>query len=194
MFQEPTPPSPTWLYFRRFLAQPARVASIFASSPKLGRLIARHVRRGDDEYVVELGAGTGAITQEILVSGVPADKLIAVEIDAELAGYLRAAHPEVQVIEQPAQEIADSLPPSAFGRVGTVVCGLPVRLFSAEEQRTIVDITDSLLSPGGRLLVYTHRLSSPLPAAEFGLIGKRVAFTLQNPPPASVWAYERVPA
>lgn len=191
MFQEPSTDSPNWLYFRRFLAQPSRVASIFASSPALGRLVAKHIRRGDDEYVMELGAGTGAITAAILASGIPAERLVAVEIDPELAGFLQSAHPEITVIEGPALEIADALPRAARGSVGTVVCGLPVGAFSLAEQRRLVDLSRSLLRPGGRLLVYTHRLGSPLPAKRLGLTGKRVAFTLQNPPPASVWAYER---
>src|SRR3546814_2237554 len=44
-----------WLYFRRFLKNPVGVASVTPSSPALGRLVAQHVCREDDEYVVEPG-------------------------------------------------------------------------------------------------------------------------------------------
>lgn len=191
MFQEPSTDSPNWLYFRRFLARPARVASIFASSRALGRLIAKNIRRAEDEYVVEMGAGTGAVTQAILSSGVPAEKLIAVEVDPELARFLQSACPDVSVIEAEALGIEDSLPPPVIGAVGTVVCGLPIRFWSLSEQRRFVEVVGTLLGPKGRLLAYTHRLGSPFPATRLGLTGERVGFTLQNPPPASVWSYVR---
>src|SRR3546814_14885407 len=57
-----------WLYFRRFLKNPVGVASVTPSSPALGRLVAQHVCREDDEYVVELGRGTGALTRALLAS------------------------------------------------------------------------------------------------------------------------------
>src|SRR3546814_15819026 len=66
-----------WLYFRRFLKNPVGVASLTPSSPALGRLVAQHVSREDDQYVVELGCGTGAITRALLPGGVPPERLIA---------------------------------------------------------------------------------------------------------------------
>jgi phosphatidylethanolamine/phosphatidyl-N-methylethanolamine N-methyltransferase len=47
----------------------------------------------------------------------------------------------------------------------------------------------ALMPPGHRFLAYTHRPDSPLPRRELGLRGKRLARTLRNLPPASVWAY-----
>ena len=183
------PVSAAGLFLRRFLAQPRRLASVMASSAALGRLVAREVRREPDEVVLELGAGTGAITQALLEAGIPPDKLIAVEIDAELAAFLRRRFPALAVLEADAFDLPKALPPAAAGRIGAVICGLPVSLLPREEQRDLMAKMLSLLPPSRGVLAYSHRLTSPLPAAELGLVGERLAFTLRNLPPASVWGF-----
>ena len=97
--------SPAWLFFRRFLAHPVRLASILESSPALSRLVAGQLTRDADEYVVELGAGTGPITRAFLAAGVPADRLIAVEIDTQMASFLRQQFPGVTVIEDDSDRV-----------------------------------------------------------------------------------------
>ncbi len=178
-----------WLFFSRFLAHPTRLGAVIASSETLGRLIAEQVCRVDGEFVVELGAGTGAVTRAILSSEVPADKLIVVEIDKQMAQYLRSAHPDVLVVEGCAFDILESLPPSVIGRVCAVVCGLPVTLLPLEQQQELAAVMLSLMPEGHCFLVFSYRLTSPLPTRKIGLVGKRLAFTLRNFPPASVWAY-----
>ena len=179
------------LFFRRFLAHPGRVASLFPSSRALSRMIAARVRLADGEYVIELGAGTGTVTHAILSSGVPADRLIVVEIDRVMAQFLRTAYPFVEVLECSAFDIMQSLPRLAIGKIGCVVCGLPVALYPLERQRRLAEIILSLMPRNRPFLVLTHRLASPILAKKMGLIGERVGFTLRNFPPASVWAYGR---
>jgi len=184
--------SPAWLFFRRFLAHPFRLASILESSEALSRLVAERLPCEPGEYVVELGAGTGPVTRALLAAGVPPERLIAVEIDAEMAGFLHQDLPGVTVIEDDALALAQALPPEVLGHVGAVICGVPISLLPAAQQRELVDLMLSLLPPGRPFLAYTHRLTSPLPAAELSLVGERRAFTLLNLPPASVWAYRRL--
>ncbi|MGF1632136.1 MAG: class I SAM-dependent methyltransferase [Kiloniellaceae bacterium] len=182
-----------WLYFRRFLKHPARLASLTPSSPALGRLVAQQVRRHPDEYVVELGCGTGAITRALLASGVPPEKLIAVDLDRELLALLREEFPDISALECNAAEITRHLPPSVVGRVGTVICGIPISLLPRPAQRRIVEEMFALMPSNHRFLAYTHRPISPLPRRELGLEGKCLARTLRNLPPASVWGYLPLP-
>ena len=57
-------------------------------------------------HVVELGAGTGAVTRQLLSYGVAHQELSLLEIDAKLGGHLRRTFPELDVIISPAQELA----------------------------------------------------------------------------------------
>ncbi|MDJ0611473.1 MAG: methyltransferase domain-containing protein [Kiloniellales bacterium] len=183
------PGSASWLHFWRFVTHPNRLASIIPSSRTLSRLVADQVRRAEGEFVVELGAGTGVVTRALLDSGIPASKLIAVEIDAEMARFLRSTYADVSVIEGDALDLGKILPPSVIGNVGTVVCGIPASLLPLEQERELVAGIFSLMPAGRRLLAYSYRLASPLPAEKLGLHGERLAFTLRNIPPISVWGY-----
>jgi len=183
------PPAEGWLYFRRFLKHPARLASLTPSSQALGRAVAQQVRCGNDEYVVELGCGTGAITRALLAAGLPPERLIAVDVDAELLAVLREEFADITVLECDAAELSKHLPPAVVGKVGTVICGIPISLLPRPKQRAMIDEMFALMPPGRRFLAYTHRQSSPLPRRELNLEGERLARTLRNLPPASVWGY-----
>lgn len=182
--------SPKWLFFRRFLAHPGALGSVTPSSEVLGELIARQIRREEDEFVVELGAGTGAVTGAILSAGIPADRLVVVEIDKQMAKLLRKTYPGATVVEGDAFDLKNVLPDSVVGKVGTVICGLPVSTLPLQQQRDLMALILSLMPDGRRFLQYTYRIVSPLPARKIGLCARRLAFTLYNIPPASVWAYE----
>ena len=97
------------LFFRRWLANPLQMGSIIPSSPSLCRRIAAHVRRKEDEVVVELGAGTGVISKALLAAGVPPEKLVVVEIVRDMAEHLRQVLPGVNVIQGDAFDLALSL-------------------------------------------------------------------------------------
>lgn len=190
-----SPTGATGLFFRRFLAQPGKVASLIPSSPAFSRTIARQIRREPDEYVVELGAGTGSVTRAILDAGVPPEKLVLVEIDPEMADFLRHAHPKATVVEGSCFDLAEALPEAvpeaAGGKVGSIVCGVPIALFEPGEQRRLADTMISLMPHGRPFLALTYRWNSPLPHRELDLEGARLGFTPWNVPPASVWGYRR---
>jgi len=176
------------LFLRRWAANPLQMGSIVPSSPALGRRIAALVERGPDEVVVELGAGTGAVSRALLAGGVPPERLVVVEIVPEMARHLARALPGVTVIEGDAFALAEALPAALHGRVGTVVCGIPLVLLPTARQRAFVEAVEAV-APGRGFLLYTYCVTSPLPCRTLGLSGRREGFTPLNLPPASVWRY-----
>lgn len=181
------------LFFRRWLRNPLQMGSIIPSSQSLCRKIAAAVERGPDDYVLELGAGTGVVSAALLASGVPANKLIVVEIVPEMAEYLRQALPGVNVICGDAFDLRHTLPAHLHGRIGTAICGIPLVLLPLERQQAFRDAVESV-APGKGFLLFTYCATSPLPYGKLGLAARRMAFTLANFPPASVWRYRPVEA
>lgn len=179
------------LFFRRWLANPLQMGSIIPSSPSLCRKIAALVRRDSDEVVVELGAGTGVISRALLAAGVPAHRLVVVEIVPDMADHLKRALPGVNVIQGDAFELAKALPASLHGKVGTAICGIPLVMLPIAQQRRFIDAVEAV-APGKGFLLYTYCITSPLPWRKLGLVARREAWTPLNFPPASVWRY--VPA
>jgi phosphatidylethanolamine/phosphatidyl-N-methylethanolamine N-methyltransferase len=176
------------LFFRRWLANPLQMGSVIPSSAALCRRIVRHTRRAADEAVLELGAGTGVVSQALLDGGVPPERLIVVEIVPEMADHLRDVLPGVTVIEGDARELPSLLPRRWHGRIGSVVCGIPLVLLSLAEQRRFIAAIDAV-APGRGFLHYSYCATSPLPWRKHALVPRREAWTPLNFPPASVWRY-----
>ena len=63
------------LFFRQWLRSPKSMGSVIPSSRVLARAVAREVAWQPGQYVVELGGGTGAITQGLIERGIPRDQL-----------------------------------------------------------------------------------------------------------------------
>ena len=177
------------LFLRRWMANPLQMGSIVPSSPALCRRVVAQVRRAPDEWVVELGAGTGVISRALLAGGVPAERITVVEIVPDMARHLAETLPGVTVVQGDARALPELVPGNRHGRIGTVVCGIPLVLLPLPEQRRFIDAIQAV-APGRGFLHYSYCATSPLPAAKHGLRATRVAWTPLNVPPASVWRYD----
>jgi len=86
------------------LRRPGQIGAVAPSSPTLAGLLAEVVPRSGTPVVVELGPGTGAVTTAIDVRLPPGARHLAVELDPRMAGFLRQAHPGLEVVEVAAHD------------------------------------------------------------------------------------------
>lgn len=178
------------LFLKRWLRNPLRLGAVAPSSQRLVSRVAQHVRLNPDEYVIELGGGTGRLTKAILNHGIPADKLIVLELDGELCQYLRKTFPDVTVLEADACEMA-SLLSDKIGKVTTVVSGMPISTMPRDVQRRIVIAVFQMLRAGGEFIQFSYHPVSPISAKKLGLEKKLLGLTVRNIPPATIWKYWR---
>lgn len=179
------------LFFKQWLRSPKSMGSVIPSSRALARAISNQVRWQPGKTVVELGAGTGAISKGLLDSGLPADALMMVELDRPLFEYLRDNFPGVRVVNGDATRLQDILRQQGVGEVSTVISGLPMVNMPLSFQRAIVEQSFTALEPDGCYLQYSYSPISPIPAAKLGLRAELVRYVLRNVPPAAVWRYHR---
>ena len=114
------------LFLKQWASNPLRMGSVVPSSPALYRRIARLTRAGEEEIVVELGAGTGVVSRALLAQGLAPERLTVVEIESEMALHLRRRLPGASVVTGDAFDLPRLIPASLQGRVGTVICGIPL--------------------------------------------------------------------
>ncbi len=176
------------LFFRRWLSNPLQMGSIIPSSPKLGQLIAKQIDKRSSSSILELGAGTGAITKSLISSGISPGRIAVVEIVPEMAEHLRAKFPQTSVLQADAFDLPIPLLKDTLGEIGTVICGIPLVLLSEAKQRQFIQQVEAV-APGRGFLLYTYCVTSPLPYRTLGLEAQRLAWTPLNFPPASVWHY-----
>jgi phospholipid N-methyltransferase len=136
--------------------------------------------------VVELGAGTGVYTGEILTR-MPADgSLFAFEVDPELAASVSRTitDPRLNVLNESAEDVRDHLPE---GRADLIVSGLPYTSLPAPVRRRILDESRRALEPDGTMLVLQY---SPFVQTElrrrFNSVRRRISPV--NVPPACLFA------
>jgi len=177
-----------FLFFKRWLANPLQMGSIIPSSATFSRLIAERVQYGPDEVVVELGAGTGTVTRALLAAGIAPEKLVVVEIVPDMAAHLRTNFPGVNVVCGDGFELPRVLEQARAGRVGDVICGIPLVMLPFPTQQKIVAAMLEA-SPLRGFLHLSYCITSPLPSEKLGLTGKRLAWTMKNFPPGGVWRY-----
>ncbi len=84
---------PVTLFIRKFLRYGDRIASITPSSRAMASALCKIVDPTKPQTILELGAGTGAITSAALQRMHPKSRLIAVEIDEHFVEHLRATCP-----------------------------------------------------------------------------------------------------
>lgn len=181
------------LFFLAFLRNPRKVGNPFASGKSLSNAMAAQLDVSEDEYVVELGAGNGAVTKAILKAGVKPEKLIIIERDKQFLKRLANKFPGVQVLQGDARQTDQILKDIGIGKVGAVVSSLPLLNMPHVVRHEIVNACFNALKKDGLYIQYTYGLVSPVPKRnqkEIGIKGHVKKNVLLNLPPARVWTYQ----
>lgn len=184
------PGGETELFFKRWLDRPKGMGSVVPSSRMLARAIASRIAWREGEVVVELGAGTGAISRGLLEI-LPPEALVMIELDPSLTSFLSRRFPEVRVLQGDATQFASLLADEGIGPVGTVVSGLPMVNMPFAFQEGVMRQSFEVLPENGFVLQYSYSPVSPIPAERLGLEAELVRYVLRNVPPAAVWRFSR---
>ncbi len=183
------------LFFRQWLRSPKSMGSVIPSSRFLARAVAGQVAWRPGQWVVELGGGTGAISQGLIERGVPRDRLVVIELDRSLYGYLKERLPGCLVVQGDATRLGEILPRHGVGEVGTVISGLPMIGMPEAFQSAIIEQSFKVVAEGGFLLQYSYSPVPPVPASRrVGIDAEVARFVPLNIPPAFVWKYTRQPS
>ena len=179
-FRNLTPP----LFLREFVSRPAGVGAICPSSRTLAQYMARQVPATPDGLVVELGAGTGVVTEALLRSGIAASNLLVVELSPSFVQRLRKRFPQVNVIQGNAAQLETLIPENR--RVNAIVSSLPLCSIEPETTREILKQWHSLLHPGGVAVQFSYHLRSPAWRNHMPPARLKSKIVWANLPPANV--------
>ncbi len=113
------------LFFRKFLGKGRVISAAVPSSHALVSGVLRNVDFTRPATIVELGAGTGPVTEQIVDRLRPFHRFVAVENDPEFCRVLRRRFPEIMLLEADAGRIAEPLANIGIHKVDCVISGLP---------------------------------------------------------------------
>jgi phosphatidylethanolamine/phosphatidyl-N-methylethanolamine N-methyltransferase len=181
-------------FFLHWLRRPGRTGALVPSGAALTAALAAEIETETPGVVIELGPGTGRVTEALLAAGVAPNQLIAVERNASFCKPLRERFPGVQVLWGDARALKSLLQRTGARPVKAVVSSLPLLNMSSQDRRAVLSQVAAVLDDAGVLVQYTYGPAEPISAelaAELGLVGERANWVLANFPPAAVWRYRR---
>jgi phosphatidylethanolamine/phosphatidyl-N-methylethanolamine N-methyltransferase len=181
-------------FFRSWLDNPAVAGAVSPSGRFLARMMARYVDPRKAGPVVELGPGTGAITEALLKRGIAPGRLFLVEFDPGFCKLLKRRFPGVHVIKGDAYQLSQTLrgrfrrPPAA------IVSSLPLLLKPETQRLALLADAFDCMTPDGCFVQFTYGRVSPVPrdkalALDFHVEASPPVWL--NLPPARVWIYRR---
>jgi len=184
--------SDTALFLQEVFNQPRQVGAIVPSSRNLAAAMARWLPDEPDASVLELGPGTGAVTQALLKQGLAENRLVAIEKSPKLASRLRQRFPQAHVITGDALDL-DRLLEKHVRRVSDVAVvfsSLPLRNLEPRDATRLVNKIRAVLRPDGLLIQYSYHLGNKHASAlaQFRQINSDIIWL--NLPPARVNVYQ----
>ena len=174
-------------FLRALITNPKSVGAIFPSSPALAQAIARQIDPSAGP-VLEIGPGTGVVSDAILARGVVPQNLTLLEYDEDFARHLAARLSGVHVVQGDAFDMDRAL--GARPPFGAIVSCLPLLNFPAAQRVSFMDGLAARLLPGAPLIQFSYGLQAPVVPPD-GFAVTCTAHVMANIPPAKVWVYRQ---
>ncbi len=144
-------------FLSRALHRPSTVGAVLPTSHHVASAVADVVPATGTPTVVELGPGTGALTdlvEQRLPSG---SRHLAVEIDPDMVDYLRQSRPWLEVYQADAADLGTVLREQGITQgVDAVISSIPWTLLPLYQQRRALDEVARSLAPHGVFTALTY--------------------------------------
>nr|WP_255618190.1 rRNA adenine N-6-methyltransferase family protein [Aurantimonas sp. VKM B-3413] len=170
------------------------MGAVSPSSRSLGRAMAAYVPDpsafDETSRVLELGPGTGVVTQCLVDRGVPESALVLVEYSREFCVLLKARFPKAHVIQGDAYDAAVTLGPWLDGcRLEAVVSSLPLFTKPDGKREQVVGGSLKEMRPGAPFIQFSYALTLPVKPERIEAQLQTSPWVKRNLPPARVLVY-----
>jgi phosphatidylethanolamine/phosphatidyl-N-methylethanolamine N-methyltransferase len=178
-------------FLRSWIEKPLHMGAVMPSGRVLARTMAQYVDVESDAPVVELGPGTGAITNALIARGVDQKRLVLVEYNPGFCALLRDRYPQAKVIQGDAYRLRDSLREVLSSPASAVVSGLPLVTKPMQTRLRLIRDAFLALAPGAPFVQFTYSVAPPIPRSLPGVSTEASERVWINLPPARVWVYRK---
>jgi phosphatidylethanolamine/phosphatidyl-N-methylethanolamine N-methyltransferase len=176
-------------FIRSWIDKPLSTGAVMPSSRVLARAMARYVDPQSSGPVIELGPGTGPVTEALVEHGVDPARLVLVEFNADFCRLLRTRYPSATVVQGDAYRLKRLLGSCVGGPAAAVVSGLPLVTKPLRTRLRLISDAMTLLAEGAPFVQFTYAMLPPIPKALSGVRAEASELIWMNLPPARVWVY-----
>jgi len=178
-------------FIRSWLERPLSTGAVTPSGRVLARTMARYVNPHLSGPVVELGPGTGPVTEALVAEGIEPERLVLVEFNPTFCQLLRARFPAATVVQGDAYGLRRLLGGLLQQPAAAIVSGLPLVTKPMRQRLRLLRDALELMRPGAPFVQFTYAVVPPIPKKLAGVRAEASERIWKNMPPARVWVYRR---
>jgi phosphatidylethanolamine/phosphatidyl-N-methylethanolamine N-methyltransferase len=167
------------------MRDPAAVSAPTPSGATLSNRMASMVDPARQGVVVELGPGTGVVTEALMRRGFEPARLILVERNPYFYHLLREKFPRLEIHNGDAFTFARYL--RRDSEIAGVLSGVPLLNFQKRERRTLIETALSLQKAGGRFVQLSYGWRPAVSQDKYLRVDRTIVW--RNFPPACIWNY-----
>jgi phosphatidylethanolamine/phosphatidyl-N-methylethanolamine N-methyltransferase len=174
-------------FIASWLQNPLKVGAVSPSGRALASAIAAEVDPSVPGPVVELGPGTGPVTEALVERGIAPERLVLVEYDPEFCTLLRRRFPRATVVQGDAYKLAHTLSDVVKEPLSAVVSCLPLMTRPLSVRMRLLFAAMRMLRTGAPYVQFTYAVNAPIPTRRYRVTSSPRIW--KNIPPARVWIY-----
>jgi phosphatidylethanolamine/phosphatidyl-N-methylethanolamine N-methyltransferase len=178
-------------FIRSWLEKPLATGAVAPSGKMLARTMAGYVDPQAAGPVIELGPGTGPVTEALVAQGVDPARLVLVEFNPTFCRLLRSRYPAATVVQGDAYGLRHLLGSLVRQPAAAVVSGLPLFTKPMKTRLRLMCDAFALMLPGAPFVQFTYAMVPPIPKALGGVSAEASERIWLNLPPARVWVYRK---
>ena len=178
-------------FFRNWMEKPLSMGAVTPSGKALARTMAEYVDPHSDGPIIELGPGTGPVTEALVARGIDPARLVLVEFDPMFCRLLRKRYPQATVVQGDAYRLRTLLTSILRQPAAAVVSGLPLFTKPLKMRLRLLQEAFGLMAGGAPFVQFTYAAVSPIPRRLDRVRSQASERIWTNIPPARVWVYRK---
>lgn len=176
-------------FIRSWFEKPLATGAVMPSGRALARTMANYVDPNSTGPVIELGPGTGPVTEALVARGVDPARLVLVEFNPTFCSLLRARYPAATVVQGDAYRLRALLGPLVRDPAAAMVSGLPLMTKPMRTRLRLFADAMHFLAKSAPFIQFTYAVVPPIPRAFDAVSAEGSDVIWLNLPPARVWVY-----
>lgn len=188
---KPVPIEDEARFLKSWVERPLVTGAVTPSGRLLARTMASYIDPATSGPIIELGPGTGPVTEAIVRRGVDPHRLVLVEFNPDFCRLLQRRFPTATIVQGDAYGLAKTLQGVVSDPAAAVVSSLPLFTKPLPQRQALLEAAFELMQASCPFVQFTYAVVPPIPKSP-----GRYAVTASNRvwwnlPPARVWVYRR---
>lgn len=178
-------------FLRSWFERPLVTGAVTPSGRVLARTMASYVDPRVPGPVIELGPGTGPVTDALVRRGIAQDRLILVEYNPDFCRLLKRRFPKACIVQGDAYDLRETLSGVTDEKAAGVISSLPLFTKPLDQRLGLLEAAHNATQLTAPFVQFTYAVVPPIPARSKDYTANASNRIWLNFPPARVWVYRR---